>query len=376
MTQQQIAGADDIRFREPIYTFHDAWTSWLAGEKFPIAFFGDSTFDGSNTSDWTRNTLGADNLSPNAFSAVLERLLRQASNHSELRVYNAGFSGQTANWATGVLEQEFGESSAYSDVRLIGIGFGINDRLGFPNENAYRLSFKTSIKSIIEWCYAKSIQPFLLTTQATVEPGVITQYAGTYPMRTSEHISVANEVKRELAAEYGLALIDLNRFTELLLLYSSIPARTLISDRLHFGDIGHRAEAQFLFAKLCPRTIFADGYTKVDYSSQHVFDCVPEDWLTMPEAPTDAFKVFVDYEKADREDKPLLSAWVFVCSKKKLTLKAYRSGCPHTYVRMNGERKPLTGAETVLGELDIGLYRLDVYSGETDRADFKGFLLE
>ncbi|TMV43728.1 SGNH/GDSL hydrolase family protein [Paenibacillus mesophilus] len=377
METKQASGADNSLIRERLYTFNDAWTEWLAGNKFPVAFFGDSTFDGANTTEWVRNTLGTDNLSPNAFSNVLERLLRQATNNPALRIYNAGFSGQVARWAVTVLDQEFGEASAYNDVKMIGIGFGINDRLGFPNEKAYRDSFKASVKQMIEWCYSGGIQPFLLTTQATVEPGVLTQYAETYPMRTSEHIySVANEVKRELADQYGLQLIDLNKFTEMFLLYSSVPARTIISDRLHFGNIGHKAEAEYIFSRFSPRTIVVDGYAKIDYSSQQVFDCVPEDWLTMPESPTDCFKVYVDYAKADAADIGIMSAWVFVSSKKKLTLKAYKSESAGTYVRVNGVRKALTGPETVLEQIDIGLYKLEVFTGESARADFKGFILE
>ncbi|GAA3407760.1 SGNH/GDSL hydrolase family protein [Paenibacillus hodogayensis] len=376
MNKERMIHTDDIRLREPIYTFNDAWTEWLAGSKFPIAFFGDSTVDGANTTDWTRNTPGTDHVPPHAFSSVLERLLRQAANNAELRIYNAGFSGQTASWGVTMLDQEFGEASAYSDVRMIGIGFGINDRLGFPNEKAYRDGFKQSIRQIAGWFWDRGIQPFLLTTQAIVGPGVQTEYAGTYPMRTSEHISVANEVKRELAQQYGLPFIDMNRFTEMLLMYSSIPARTLISDRLHFGDAGHKAEAEFLFSRLCPRTIVADGYMKIGYSSQRVFDCVPEDWLTMPEVPSDEFDVWVDYEKPDRTDMPLLSAWVFVCANRKLTLKAYKTGPSDTYVRINGLRQTLNEAETVLGQLEFGLYKLETYSGEAARLDFKGFILE
>ena len=362
-----------------IHTFTEAWLEWLGGSKFPVAFFGDSTFDGANTTDWVRNTIGADNRSPHAFSKKLEDLLRQAARSESLRIYNAGFSGQTAKWAETVIGEEFGEASAYHDVKMIGIGFGINDRLGYPNEKAYREGFKRSIVALIDWCYSKGIQPFLVTTQATVEPGVLTQYVNDYPMRTSEHIhSVANEVKRELADEYGLQLIDLNKFSESFLLYSSLSTRSIISDRLHFGDAGHQAEAEYIFSRFCPRTIVADSYTKIDYSSQRVFDCVPEDWLTMPDAPSDSFKVYVDHKKADASDKSILSAWVFISSKRKLRLKAYKGNSQEscTYIRINGETKILDGAETVAGELDIGLYKLEVFTGASERVDFKGFILE
>lgn len=361
-----------------ICTFNDAWTEWLRGSKFPIAFFGDSTVDGSNTTDWVRNTLGADNVSPNAFSKVLEGLLRQATHNEELRIYNAGFSGQTAQWAVTALEQEFGESSAYGDVRMIGIGFGINDRLLYANEKEYRDGFKQNIGAIIDWCFSKGIQPFLLTTQAVAEPGVLTQYAEAYPMRTGGHInSVANEVKRELAGERGLALIDVNTYTEMFLQYSSHSAKRIISDRLHFGDVGHKYEAELLFAHLCPRTIVADGFAKIDYTSQRITDGVREDWLTMPEeADPDNFKVYVGYTKADEADMIIMTALVFVNAKRKLTLKAYRADSPHTYIKLNGAAKALSGPETVIGQLDLGLHKLEVFTGTTSKVDFRGFILE
>ncbi|MFK7691518.1 SGNH/GDSL hydrolase family protein [Paenibacillus sp. HJGM_3] len=368
--------ADNPRPR-PLYTFNDAWTEWLAGGKFPIAFFGDSTIDGANTTGWVRNTIGADNVSPNAFSRKLERLLREAADNTQLRVYNAGFSGQVSSWAVTVIDDVFGPESPYCDVKMMGIGFGINDRLGYENEKAYRLGFKANITHLIEWCYAQGIQPFLLTTQATLEPGVWTQYVQDYPMRTSGHIdSIANEVKRELAVEYGLQLIDVNRYTEQFLLYSSHSAKHIISDRLHFGDIGHQFEAELLFAHIVPRTVVADSFTKLDLSSQHLFRSVPEDWLTLPEKPADSFKVYVDHTLEEAEDRPILSAWVFVLAKHPLVLRAYKHDSPDTYVRINGKARTLTGPETLLGELDMGLYKLEGCSGVSMRVDFKGFTLE
>lgn len=365
------------RIPPKIFTFSDAWTEWLQGSKFPIAFFGDSTVDGANTSGWVANTIGLDSTSPNTFSKKLEELLRQAAHNNILRIYNSGFSGTNASWAVTILEMQFGAASDYHDVQMIGIGFGINDRLLYKNEKAYRDGFKASIKQIINWCYSKNIQPFLLTTQAIVEPGVKTEYAEDYKMRTSEHIAcIANEVKRELAEEYALQLIDMNKYTELFLQYSSISTQRIISDRLHFGDIGHQYEAEVLFSCLSPRTIVVDGYTKIDYSSQKIKDSVPDDWLSMPKVLTDCFKVYVDYTKADMGDMIIMSASVFVNAKRKLTLKAFRGSSPDTYVKINGVPLRLTGSETIIDQLDQGLYNLEVFTGASLKADFKGFILE
>ncbi|MES5896909.1 hypothetical protein, partial [Bacillus cereus group sp. RP43] len=249
-------------------------------------------------------------------------------------------------------------------------------RLSYQNEKDYRVGFRNNIIGIIDWCYSKNIQPFLITTQATVEPGVQTNYVGTYPLRTSEHInSIANEVKRELAKEYKLEIIDLNKFTEMFLIYSSVPTKTIISDRLHFGNVGHRYEADVLFSQLSPRVIYADSYTKIDYSSQRVKDSVPEDWLTFPTSPSDNFKVYVNYTKSDSADMKIMTVWVFNNTKKKLTLKAYRNDSSSTYVKVNGVTTVLSTPEVVIGDLDLGLYKLEVFTGESTNVDFKGFIL-
>ncbi|MES5896990.1 hypothetical protein, partial [Bacillus cereus group sp. RP43] len=112
--------------KNKIYTLNDAWVEWLKGNKFPIAFYGDSTVDGANTSGFTLNTLGVDSTNINAFPKKLEELLRDATKNTILRVYNAGYSGQKSDWGLTNINTAFGGASAYNDVKMIGIGFGIN----------------------------------------------------------------------------------------------------------------------------------------------------------------------------------------------------------------------------------------------------------
>lgn len=360
-----------------LYTFNDAWVAWLSGEKFPIAFFGDSTYDGNTTTGWVQNKLGIESVSPAAFSKKLEELLRDAANNSILRIYNAGFSGTVMDENDIRLIGEFAGTAPYSDAKMIGIGFGINDRLMYPDAKAFKNEFKAKTEFVINWCYENGKQPFLLTTQAVVNCGVRTEYIGMYPMRTSEYISsISNEVKRELAHKYGLELIDLNKYTEDYLLYSQSSANEIISDHTHFSSAGHLYEAGLLFSRICPRTIIAESRTKIDYSRQKVTECVPEDWLTLPEAPVNGFKVYVDYMKDDTKDLKIMNAWVFVDSRAPLTLKAYRNKSVAVYIKVNGEKTKLLAAETTVGKLDMGLYKLEVFTGKSKTVDFQGFVLE
>ena len=90
--------------RQLLYTFQDAWTAWRSGAKFPIAFFGDSTFDGAATTGWVRNTIGADNDSPNAFSRKLEGLLRDSG---ALLLHDDLLWGIVDGWVGGLADDTF-----------------------------------------------------------------------------------------------------------------------------------------------------------------------------------------------------------------------------------------------------------------------------
>ncbi|HBN82596.1 MAG TPA: hypothetical protein DDZ89_02030 [Clostridiales bacterium] len=363
---------------ERIFYLHDAWVSWNAGEKFPIAFFGDSTTDGNTTTGYERNQFGKDSLNPNAYSKKLEDRLKEATGNNELRIYNAGFSGTDSNWGQQNFHHIFLENPHYKDVKMIGISFGINDRLFFKDVKSYKESFKKNIKKIIQMCLTNGIQPFLLTTQAVVEPGVTTIFTSQYPLRTTVLIqTIANQVKKELALEMGLELLDVNRFTEEFFLYSSHSLKTIIPDRLHFGDIGHQFEADVLFSLINPQVIRVEDSVRIDHSNQLIGKSIPDDWLTMPEVNNDGFKVYVLHEKDNVDDLNILSVYIFNRAKRLLQLKAVKNSDQSiTYVKVNGVKKELTGQVTDLGMLELGLHRLEAYTERSKLTDFKGFLLE
>lgn len=369
-----------VQARKPILKFNDAWVAWRNGEKFPMAFYGDSTFDGMGTTGFSGNAVGIDGngKSPNSFPVKLQGLLRSITGNNVLRIYNAGFSGMKADWGVTNLAAEFSGSAAYADVKMVGIGFGINDRLSYQTEKAYRDGFKAHMVAMIDWFYARGIQPFLVTSQAITAPGVEEQYKTTFPLRTAMHIeTIANEVKRDLAQEYGLEIIDINKFTEEFLLYSSYPAKVIAADRTHFGDVGHNYEAGVMFSHVTPITYFVDGYTKIDYTSQQLMTGIPEELMTVPDAPSDVFKAFANYTKADALDAKIMDVYVFNSGRKQLGVKAYKNATDSlTYVKVNGVTTTLSSLQTTLSQMDLGLYRLEVFTGLSNKVDFKGFIIE
>ena len=361
-----------------IYTLNDAWTSWMHGDKFPIAFYSDSTVDGNTTTGWIAGVVGQDNLSPNAFPAVLQEKMREATGNNILRIYNAGFSGRNAEFGYANMAGNFSGSAAYADVKMIGIGFGINDRLLYDNVRDYRIGYKGNMEKIINWCYDHNIQPFLLESQAQIQPGVTTGYIATYPLRTSMHVNVvANEVKRELGEKYKIPVLNFTEFTYLFLLYSSYTAKQISSDTQHFTDLGHKYASDVYFAFLNPQTIFAEGPCQLDYSSQNIAAGVPTDLLTIPDVLTDTFKSYANYAKGDMSDALIYKIYVFFKLKTAIHIKAYKSvPSSLTYVKINGTVTQLESNQTDLGIFEMGLYKIEVYTGNSNLVDFRGFIIE
>ena len=359
---------------EVICTFTDAYTQWCKGEKFPIAFFGDSTIDGNTTTGYVANTLGKDSTSTNTFCNVLQSLLREECDNSILRIYNAGFSGLTLPWAVANFDKEFGTGTAYSDAKMIGIGFGINDRLAYDDLNAYREGVKTNLISLINKCYEKRIQPFLLTGQATLECGVQSDYTSTFPLRDSNSVNIANnEIRRELAKEYGLELIDISDYTKIYLENSLEDSNNITTDRLHFSDIGHKYEAGMIFAHIVPRVIEVEGNEEclITYANQNLKEAIPEEKISYG----GKLKTYAQYTKSDSNDTIIMDTYIFVKDKPS-TISALKTDLVNlTHIKLDEVDMDAPLDVNNLGTVDLGLHHLVAYSGASTKVDFTGFAI-
>lgn len=341
-------------------TFADAYAAWRNGETFPVAFMGDSTFSfGGNSGDhvW--------------FPERLQAKLREECGHNTI-IYNAGIPGIKLTDGIARFDGYFGEHGTFADAKMVGIGYGINDRLDFKTLKEYKAGIYERTETIILKCYGRGIQPFLLTHQATLECGVGTEYQN-YPLRDSHSMAFANvTAKRELAAKYGIPLIELNQATEEYLLYSKVPANVIMMDTLHFDDIGHEYEAGFLFSQLVSRTISIEAgqETVVSYASQHIRNAVPEDKVSYG----GKFKIYANYSKSDSADTKIFDAYVFIKGRP-ATLQAHKADGGSTYIKINGTKKDLDLLETDLGVLDLGLHHLEVFTGASTAVNFSGFVL-
>ena len=345
-----------------ICTFLDAYVAWCNGEAFPVAFYGDSTFQGVNTS-------GAGHT----FCDHLQAMLREECGANAV-IHNAGISGWKLSQALEYFDAKFGDDGTYADSRMVGLGYGINDRLDYTTYSDYKKGVYAKLETLIRKCIDRGIQPFLVTSQATTECGVSDDYAAQYPLRDSNSINLcANGAKKELAEKYGIPLVDLNRATEQYLLHSAVPVNTIISDRLHFGDTGHAFEAGFLFSQIVPRVVQIDGRTEhvLSYASQNLRSAVPENRLSYG----GRLKLFASYTRTSAEDVKIFDAYVYVADHP-AALRAYRSTADATsYVKIDGMSCGMAAAGISLGTIDVGLHHLEAYSGTGTLVDFAGFTI-
>lgn len=370
-----------------ICTLGKAWNEWANNKKFPIGILGDSTTDGASTTGWRTETgheyldnqgggFGSvDYINKNAYPYKLEQLIRAELKNDKMRVYNIGYSGFCFYTIMKHYDAIF--SGVYSDVKMVGINMGINDRITAGTPDKYYADFRTHLVETIEYLYAKGIQPFIITSQATIEPYPHDSLDAFYPLRTSEHInSIANRVKKEVAREYGLELLDMTMFDEFIMTYSDHKITDITTDGLHYKDLGHTLEAEFLFSELSPRTINATHGTILDFSSQRMKSECPANKVTYMSTPVGKMKLSANYEKSDANDIVLQDFIINITEKTSLCLTAYCSEVNSQYVLIDGEKTAITAPTQTVKTLDVGVHRIKAMSGQSQKVNWIGFTLQ
>lgn len=358
------------------YNFSEAWVAWLNGEKFPICFLGDSTTNGNGTTGYvartTPYTFGVDYVAPNSYSKIFQDLIREATGNSVMRAYNAGYSGQNSGFALTNIDAII--SGDYADTKMLGISHGINDRTSAPK--LYADLFESRIEGIIQWCFTKGIQPFLLTTQ----PMTIPSQVGTTNASGTEEI--ANEIKRKLASKYNLEIIDVNKFGQQFMQYSAKPLLNDIMEAggsvIHFGNGGHKFTAELIFAHFCKRAIWTynDG-EQLGYCTQLTASEIDQTELTQLAAFKNGFKVEVNRAQGSAVNKLYQEFLVFNAGRKQLNLTAYYANAVvGQYVQVDGVQTAITQQGQNLGSLDLGLHKIKAYSSATTQLDWLGFKLK
>lgn len=364
-----------------LYTLKDALCRWKSGEKFPIGFLGDSTTDGMGTTHggghesqdtaaggWGR----ADYTNIRAYPYLLETLLKKGTSNTALRVYNIGYSGARFSTLIPHYDDIFGH--AYADVKMVGIVLGINDRL-VASEKTYYEEFRTNLVNTVEYLYGRGIQPFMVTSQAVIEshcPTTIDE--STYPLRDGESIdTIANGIKREVAEEYGLEIIEMTDYGELMMTYSDIPISEICTDGVHFKDAGHILEAEYLYSVLCGRSVKVKKGDVLSYTSQKYTSDCPTDALKAFDNAIAGFKVYYSQTRSTGKDIVLQDFVVFVDERTPITLYS-RCVTPNTqYVLIDDVEYKVNSTSQEIATLDVGVHRIKAMSGNSTNANWVGF---
>ena len=252
---------------------------------------------------------------------------------------------------------------------MIGIGFGINDRLGYKTEKSYYQGFYNNIKSIIEKCFDNNIQPFLLTTQAISEVGGDASYDATYPLRNTYYINAcANQAKKDLAKLYGLELIDLNSFTEDVLTISNYNINLIMKDNLHFTDLGHKLEAGYIFKHIFDNCIVVDGNKHISFSNQKIKTDMKMGNMVRTTSPN--LKTSFNYNE-NTLGKKVMDFWIFNY-KPSRKLVARKNGNSKMTCLINENETTILNDNQIITDLDMGLYHIIVKNKESG-VDFTGF---
>lgn len=367
------------------YTFADALTAWQNGDKFPVGFYGDSTTDGVSTTGWDANTNGhahqddlaggvgkADYVCELAYPKLLQNLLRSELNSDTLRIYNIGYSGGSFQNNSGNIEQIL--SNAYSDVKMVGIVLGINDRVHCV-EGTYYGHIYSWCKNYALFMISKGITPFIVTNQPVFQAGELGDSSYNQMYQNSIQ-TICNSAKIAVAKELDLQIIDMYAFGELLFNSSSYSGVD-ISEGLHFKDLGHQLEAQFLFTQFIPWVKKTGNKQKVLIGLYNTnFKCdIAESYHFIGDSE---FGQMLNYVKDNAEDVCIYDAYVFNNSIDGAYTATYCTPQASGYIVIDGNiNKKITidDTEMQLGVWDIGLHHIQVYTGASTTVAFKGIRL-
>ncbi|GEQ62319.1 hypothetical protein VL4N_16790 [Vagococcus lutrae] len=351
------------------YNLHDAWLHWEENQTFPIGFIGDSTFAGLNTTDYFKNH------SPNSFPYILEGLLNKNFKNKSVKIINRSFSGADCKDIITYLDDLL--KNDLKTAKMVGIGLGINDRLKYSKLTDYKKGFYEDYESIIQYILNANKTPFIITSQATLEPQVLSKYESEYPLRKSSSIAIiTNSVKKELADKYDLELVDIHKATERFLLYSKISLKDVISDQLHFGDVGHKFVAEYLYAYLSPYTIKLHDGQLITFQNQLIETSVPQDFLQFKDFGI--FKCSINYSSNTSDNVLLFKVTTFKNHIGSLKLIFHKDtyDTPSAYILINGKKYLFNKNKTEVVIMEMGLYIIEVYSGNSDIKSFTGIQVD
>lgn len=318
-----------------------------------IVTLGDSTTDGFRTTGYSGNVLERLSDKPKSYTEILNNIINNQKDYAfNHKFYNRGFSGKTINWLRQNLDAVLSPISEKIDY--VFIAMGINDMV--YNENTLK-SFKEDHIEIANSLILKGIKPVFMSTQAEFE---------NHKRFGSKINAIADNVKKDLAAELGIPFIDYNAGTRNILNNSEYKIKELIPDMCHFGDLGHQKGAEFLASQLIHQTVVISESSKIGYQNNKVVsDLSYSDYLTDEQ---DEVKFIGRTDGFDLEGQ--LNA---TQTKKMFEVSIYIER--PSIVRYFGDNVIVTSNGQALSDgavLDVGFYRITAKNSPGVASKFRG----
>jgi len=236
--------------------FTDFREKMCRGDTVSITCFGDSTTEGIGSTGWGGRPSGSPTsiAPPGAYPNRLQGLLQEIHDNTKISVNNAGVAGKQIldGWAYNNYAAYAKNVYGVSDVVII--AFGINDvyQTSYTVE-AFRAQYEKLIYLIIK---DKKVLPILMTPNSTIQA----------TQRHTAMIKSAAEVVKDVAAKFGIPVIDQLYWQNLWLQSSHDPAavwNTVQPDFIHFNDIGYMFMASVVAKELSPIVAYnTDKYAR------------------------------------------------------------------------------------------------------------------
>ncbi|MFO1552017.1 GDSL-type esterase/lipase family protein [Lactiplantibacillus plantarum] len=319
----------------------------------------------ANLGDSTYQITGTDSTD-GRWSDLLQPALIAETGNPNITVVNGGFSGKSIQWIHDNFDTYFGAGKQFDGVQFVILGMGLNNATEFYNLD----TIKGITKDVIQKIQALGMSVVVATTQAN--------NLTTLSDRQEWYMYAAeNAMRKELAREMGLQLLDLNDATQKFLQHSQVKNSDITFDGLHFAPRGHQFEADWFESQILTRPITITDSFQVDSTVQNTKSSAPQDWVVDNPNFTDGFKTKFSTSN-NTADTMLLDTLIMNMNTKPKALTAYTGPQGNgAYALINGTKHPLgTGKTVLLDYAEMGLYHIQIMSGTNGSVDVEGLKFE
>ena len=330
-------GFDDISIDNGPITLEEWKQKAVNGDTTNVAWLGDSTWKGFKVVD-------PKNIFPNYLNSMLPKVFRNVSS------FDCSKSGYTSKQLYDNFDTLLSNAN---NIGILFIGGGLNDGSDISTS-------RSSLKKIIVKARSLGYTPVVATTQATAVPLSLSSSGGDWNNMQQRNFVLINKMKRRLASEMHVPLLDFEKYTHDFIELSDSKMSDMFVDYLHGMDPIHIYEANLAMAFLSPycETIIDDttiGITNM-YASSGISYNVANNPL--PDA-VDGFKA--SYKFTSNEVSKILDYEAFLPIGKKYTLSGFNVGAKVNVIIDGNSPLSLSSSGTI-GSLAPGFHVIEVDS--------------